>query len=90
MPDLPTNPSGRSKSANLKTRDFKYEFWKAMKEVEGEKRKTLMKHTVEMAFQNPEVLKSVINKMLPDLSESDAGQNLINIIRHLSDEQLKK
>lgn len=72
-----SNPSGLSKKDKLKARDFKYEFWKAMKEVEVTERKTLMKHTVEQAFKNPDILKAVLNKMLPDLSKDEGIENMV-------------
>lgn len=83
MPNLfdqngkPLNPGGKSQGERKQARDFKIEFWKAMKEVEGLERKTLMKHTVEQAFKNPDILKAVLNKMLPDLSKDEGIENMV-------------
>ncbi len=60
------NRNGRPKGS----RDFAVEMLEAIKTVEKDKGKRLLVFAVEKCFDSEKVLCSVLNKMVPDLSES--------------------
>lgn len=63
------NPKGRPKGSTNKIPWS--DLQKALKEVEKEKGKTLIKHFIERAFDDDGVMVSAMKKMLPDLKSID-------------------
>lgn len=63
------NPNGRPRRPEVAL------FRESLKKIEKEKGMTLLEHAIRKAFTDKEVLKTMLNKMLPDLSEGYMEQD---------------
>jgi len=71
------NPKGKKKG----TVDFLTEFKAALKVVEKKKKKSLIQHAVEKAYESDTILVSLLRKMLPEVNIlSDPDGNAIPIM----------
>ncbi len=75
------NPKGKPK----RPKNFEVEFRRALRTVEKEKGKTLLKHIIRRAFKSDQVAKTVLCRMLPELRSIEARQTFSD----MSDEQAK-
>jgi len=66
-PGHTNNPNGRPRAGSA----FLDQLKEALKKVEKEKGKTLMRHMVERAFLEDTVMVALAKKLLPDLKEVD-------------------
>lgn len=73
---LSINPGGRKKGDS-----FMDEFKQAMKEVEKSKRKSLLKHFVEKAYDDNRILVACIDRILPALKavEISGGMDVMDM-----------
>lgn len=79
---------GESGNRNGRPKDpMRQEFLAAMREVEKKKKKKLLVHLIEQAFEDNQVLVGVSKKMLPDLTEELNTKENIIIIRPAKDEK---
>lgn len=65
------NPKGRPQKGKAETDELR----KAIKLVEGRKKKKFLIHVIERSFENDQVAIAVLKKLIPDLrySEHDLG-----------------
>jgi len=67
------NPKGRPKGSKT---DFSVaELREAIKQVEAEKRKSLLEHAVKRAFESDHVLIALLKKLIPDVQNVAYQEN---------------
>jgi len=79
------NPKGRPKGSRNKYSVA--DLYEAIKEVEEEEKKNLMKHFVKQAFADKTVLVALMKKMLPDLKSVEA---IVADFRSAMDDEMAK
>lgn len=68
-PGHTNNPNGRPPAGE----SFVEQLREAVKVVGKEKKKTLMRHAVERAYEEDSVLIAMMRKLIPDLNETDVN-----------------
>lgn len=77
----PNNPSGVSKTDKLSNRNWRWDFFQAMRSIEKEKKIDYMREAILASLNDNNLRAQILKKILPDLSESEVTQRVLNIIR---------
>jgi hypothetical protein len=80
-----SNPSGLSKVRKFDVNALKHEFYKALRSVEQTDHINYMEQAIRASLKDNNLRIAILKKLLPDLSETEIGVNLINVVRHLDD-----
>lgn len=79
-----SNPNGRPRSPEVEL------FRQAKATVEKKMKVSLYEHAITQAYKDNTVLVQIVRKFIPDKIDEAGAQGILQIIRHLSDDQLKQ
>jgi hypothetical protein len=81
MPFQKGNTIGNRKGKPKGCRDFALEFLKALKQVEKSERVNYLEVALRKSLRSKDLMKSILNKMLPDLSKTDLGGEVLKTLQ---------